>query len=380
MHTAQQTLQSIDWNFSNSPASTGIHSIHPYPAKFIPEIPYTLIKLFHPENALPVFDPFCGSGTALYVANELGLDAWGVDLHPIACLISRVKTTPIPFGFQSQINRVMIQAIHRMDDRGYQIPIIPRLDHWFKKEIQQALAALVEEINLEQEPDVRQALQLALSSIVVHVSNQESDTRYAAIEKQVTARDVFERFKLAASNISKLVSRQNDSLFQKRGKTTVINENTLTLSPDKLPTNIGLVITSPPYPNAYEYWLYHKYRMYWLGMDPIKVRELEIGARPHYFKKNHQDEHDFELQMSDCFRLLSQIMVPQAKACFVVGRSIIHGRTIDNAALLKRAAAPHGFEEIGIVERQILTTRKAFNPSNSKINNEHIVIFSLEGK
>jgi site-specific DNA-methyltransferase (cytosine-N4-specific) len=30
--------------------------------------------------------------------------------------------------------------------------------------------------------------------------------------------------------------------------------------------------------------LYHKYRMYWLGMDPIAVREHEIGARPHYFR------------------------------------------------------------------------------------------------
>ena len=43
-------------------------------------------------------------------------------------------------------------------------------------------------------------------------------------------------------------------------------------------------MTSPPYPNAYEYWLYHKYRMYWLGMDPIAVRQQEIGARPHYFR------------------------------------------------------------------------------------------------
>ena len=54
----------------------------------------------------------------------------------------------------------------------------------------------------------------------------------------------------------------------------------------------GRLVTSPPYPNAYEYWLYHKYRMYWLGFDPIPIRENEIGARPHYFKTNHQDETD----------------------------------------------------------------------------------------
>lgn len=29
-------LSSVDWNFSDAPANTGIHAIHPYPAKFIP--------------------------------------------------------------------------------------------------------------------------------------------------------------------------------------------------------------------------------------------------------------------------------------------------------------------------------------------------------
>ena len=74
------------------------------------------------------------------------------------------------------------------------------------------------------------------------------------------------------------------------------------------------------------------------GMDPIAVREAEIGARPHYFKVNHQTEHDFERQMGRLFRLLARVMRPGAYACFVVGRSIIHSREIDNASLLGRAA------------------------------------------
>src|SRR6185437_6981584 len=96
--------------------------------------------------------------------------------------------------------------------------------------------------------------------------------------------------------------------------------------------SLDSAVFSPPYPNAYEYWLYHKYRMYWLDHDPIAVREAEIGARPHYFKKNHQTEHDFERQMGDCFGLLARVMEPGSHACFVVGDSIIHGRLIDNAS------------------------------------------------
>ena len=114
-------------------------------------------------------------------------------------------------------------------------------------------------------------------------------------------------------------------------------------------------------------------------MDPIEVKNKEIGARPHYFKKNHQDERDFESQMTDCFALLSKVMIRKAKACFLVGRSIIHGRHIDNLAILDRAAGTHGFLLEASVERQIPNTRRAFNPSHGNISKEHVAIFSFEG-
>jgi site-specific DNA-methyltransferase (cytosine-N4-specific) len=120
--------------------------------------------------------------------------------------------------------------------------------------------------------------------------------------------------------------------------------------------------------------------MYWLGLDPIRVKQVEIGARPHYFKKDHQDESDFEDQMGKCFSLLSKVMLHRAKACFLVGRSIIHGRVIDNAKILERSAQRNGFTVEELIERRIPTTRKAFNPSNSKINREQLMVFSLEKK
>lgn len=138
---------------------------------------------------------------------------------------------------------------------------------------------------------------------------------------------------------------------------------------------VGLVVTSPPYPNAYEYWLYHKYRMYWLGMDPIAVRNREIGARPHYFKKNHQTETDFANQMSVLFSLLADLLLPGRYACFVVGRSVIHGRTIDNVALLAAAAASEGFNYVGSANRTIARNRKSFNLSHAGIEQETIVVF-----
>jgi site-specific DNA-methyltransferase (cytosine-N4-specific) len=374
-----QALLSTDWDFSDAPLNKGIHSIHPYPAKFIPQIPQRLIQLFHPGDSSIILDPFCGSGTTLVEAINSGLDAWGIDLNPIACLISRVKTTPLPPNLlDSCAKRIIIQAKKQLAANDIELPAIPNVNHWFKLDIQKALAILTKEINQTESLSIREALQVALSSIIVQVSNQDGDTRYAAVEKDVSIEDVLARFEKSVSTVSKAISSLSENLFRSLGNASVINRNILTITPEELPLNVGLVITSPPYPNAYEYWLYHKYRMYWLGMDPITVREHEIGARPHYFKKNHQDERDFERQMGNCFSLLSQVMIPGAKACFLVGRSIIHGRVIDNAALLQRAAQPHGFVMEGITERGIPATRKTFNPMHGGINQEHLIIFTLK--
>jgi site-specific DNA-methyltransferase (cytosine-N4-specific) len=377
MSQVLDALNSVDWDFGDAASSQNIHSIHPYPAKFIAQIPRGLIDLFHPGASTVVLDPFCGSGTTLVEAIDAGLDAIGIDLNPIACLISSVKTDPLAFDLGPLISDVVANAQRLFQAGPLTVPEIPRLDHWFKPDVQRALTAISGIIDKGADSAAKNALRLALSNIVVGVSNQESDTRYAAIEKNQLTELVFHRFERAARAINSAVWNFRTSLLRQVGKATVIRADVLKLKPADLPRKIGLVITSPPYPNAYEYWLYHKYRMYWLGFDPIPVRESEIGARPHYFKTNHQDETDFERQMSSCFNLLSHVMLPKAKACFLVGRSIIHGRMIDNVALLQRAAAPHGFAFEGSILRQIQLTRKAFNPKHSKINQEHIVVFSL---
>ena len=384
MDNQSEVLHSLDWDFKNTRSSNGINSIHPYPARFIPEIPRQLIELFHPHNSSVILDPFCGSGTTLVEAISLGFDAVGIDVNPLACLISRVKTTPLPSRFCQVSDQIVQKAMEHIEKGEVQIPSIPRLDHWFNINAQTALAALKYQISLVEMPSLKEVLQVAFSSIIVRVSNQESNTRYAAIEKNVTVEKVFQAFESAVSRIDQTASpfwNNLDRCFRKNmGKAIVLNRDILSMRPEDLPFNIGLVVTSPPYPNAYEYWLYHKYRMYWLDMNPRTVLKHEIGARAHYFKTNPQDEHDFEFQMTTVFDLLSHVMELGAKACFLVGRSIIHGRVIDNAALLQRAAQLNGFVLEGFTDRNICSTRKSFNPKHGNITKEAILVFSLRRK
>jgi site-specific DNA-methyltransferase (cytosine-N4-specific) len=363
----------VDWTFAGAATRTHTHGVHSYPAKFIPQIPRELISRLHPGDDSAVLDPFCGSGTTLVEAALAGKPAIGVDLSPLAVLMARVKTTPL----SAPLKPVAMDVLSRARLAIHPVPPIPRLDHWFLQPVQRALGSLVAEIADVGDPIARDALRVALSSIIVRVSNQESDTRYAAIRKQVSDSDVFDLFERAAESLGEALADTWGHPHAPIPRVRVLHRDVLDVSPTDLGVRVSLVITSTPYPNAYEYWLYHKYRMYWLGMDPIAVREREIGARPHYFRRNPQTEHDFERQMQTCFQLLAGAIRPGGFACFLVGRSIIHGRRVDNEAILTRAAVHAGFVLRERHGRTIPTTRKAFNPSHSTISEEGLLVFEL---
>lgn len=362
-------LKNIDWNFLNV-TQDALSNIHPYPARFIPDIPRALISVLGCEENCVVLDPFCGSGTTLIEAQRAGYEAVGVDLNPIACLISRVKTNRLPQEFLTISNQVYENS-KNIYDGCVEIPVIPNLDHWFKPDIQKALSSLLQQIELQTDELIKEALKLALSSIIVRVSNQESDTRYAAIDNNYRASDVFDAFWSACKKINESKSNQNI----RRNSVNIINRDILKVSEKDVGKKVGLVITSPPYPNAYEYWLYHKYRMWWLGFDPIEVRTYEIGARPHYQKKNGQTAEDFRRQMSCVFDLLQEVLVIGGHICFVVGRSVIKGQMVDNAKLICEVAKEHKLVTVANIEREIASTKKSFNLKYGKIKTENILIF-----
>ena len=361
-----QCLAEVEWDFSDFVADNRLDSIHPYPAKFISAIPGTLLDALSLPPDTVVLDPFCGSGTTLVECQRRGIPSVGIDLNPIACLIARVKTSPKPKGLRQAVSET-VECAKLM--QANKIPLIPRLDHWFNNEAQIALTALSNAIE-QSDPVFRDVLRLALSSIVVRVSNQESDTRYAAIEKKVTVEKVFNEYVRAATRIINALNERDYSFVPAK----VFQADTLTFQADDLRGKVGMIITSPPYPNAYEYWLYHKYRMYWLGFDPIQIKDKEIGARAHFFKSNPHTAEDFALQMKKTFHLIRQVLTRNGYVCFVIGRSRIHGKIVDNASIVEEAADFAGFEKIFSTQRTLSAKRKSFNLSHANIKTENIIV------
>lgn len=357
-------LQQIEWAFSDA-TNDPLHSIHPYPAKFIPELPHTLISLCMQDKDSYILDPFCGSGVTLVEAQRMGYKSIGVDLNPIACLISRTKTKSLGNDFLQVCEDIVSKCTNSESTPIY--CDFKNREHWFTQEIYDALAELKGGIAQYEESEYFDALNFCFSSIIVKVSNQDSDTRYAYKDKNKHKEDVLKYFLQSAKKLSKCKNSPST-------ESQVINSNVLTLTEDQIPNNIGLVVTSPPYPCAYEYWLYHKFRMYWLGFNPQEVKEQEIGTRSLYFKKSKYEGYDFAEQMEQLLRFLYPKCNQGAYLCFIQGRSKIHGQIYNNDEIIADIAKELGFTHIQTIEREIKSSHKSFNLSHARIQKEYIVI------
>lgn len=364
-----------DWDFPTSKRRPG--DIHPYPARFIPELPALALQVLRPSG--PVLDPFCGSGTTLVEALRSGRPGIGVDINPIACVMSRVKTTPWR-PLDSLLLEKHVQSLVGHAARGDAAVLaelsidIPRVDHWFKGWAQKLLAGAVGYIReIDPSDPWRDRLALAVSASTVRISRQDSDTRYAAVPKSLEREDALQIVEESLRRIGAWCS--TNCIAAEQSIAEVVHGDAR-----KIPLGDGVAaaaIFSPPYPNAYEYWLYHKYRMYWLGFDPIQVRCSEIGARPYYSGSGTLTADDFQREMSQVFSEVHRLLLPRAAAIVVVGDSIIRGEPMDNSEVLTIAADAGGFDLLASRFRLIRRTSSSFNRRHSRARDgEHVLLFS----
>jgi DNA modification methylase len=391
-HSSAAHLRHADFDFNGSETGYLTHGLHPYPAKFIPQIPDTLIRELSSEGDT-VADVFCGSGTTLVEALILNRNAIGFDANPLACLITKAKTTRFAPGDKALLLSVIAKAEEHADSitnagktlfhsSGAFISAAPRpigetLDFWFEPFVVEELAEILAWCKALPTESAQTVALVAFSSIIVIASKQDSDTRYVRREKNAAPGETMARFARALKSAINAVEEFSGRLRPDL-RCDVIHANILEQPASPA---FDLMVCSPPYPNAFSYHLYHMTRMVWLGMDQPKFKRQEIGSHRKYSAKgpNGATAQTFQAEMRTILAWLRGRLKAGGFACFVVGDSTIRSERINNADLIAAAGNCEGFSEVARPSRILQTTKKAFNPVIGKIKDEKILILQNSG-
>ena len=104
-------LKEIDWDFPTAGSQSLFSSLHWHPCRYPSQVPAVLIGALT-SSGETVLDPFLGSGTTSVEAQRLGRRSIGVELNPIAALISRAKTINKPASrFVRMTSRIKLGAL-----------------------------------------------------------------------------------------------------------------------------------------------------------------------------------------------------------------------------------------------------------------------------
>jgi DNA modification methylase len=356
------------------------HNFHTYPAKYIPQIPRYFIEKFTNEGDW-IYEPFLGCGTTLVECKLLNRNGIGIDSNPIATLVSNSKTQKLTNKEILKIKKFIVDIeviIFKHDTKFHDnhsslnTTKFDNKDHWFQENVQIEISFLKSSIKKIKNDSILDFLNVCLSSIIVEVSNQESDTRYASKNKDIQNFKTLEVFvkkcKMMIDRISQYSELTSDSKVE-----------IYTQSSESVPfiknESIDLVVTSPPYANTYDYYLYHKSRMNWLDYDYKSVQKVEIGSRDKHSSKKLEIDN-FLSSLDRCFGEVCRVLKKGKYAVIVIGDSVIRGEFYNAMDFTERIFNKYNLKLVDSSSTNLKETTRMFNPKfTNSLKSEHILIF-----
>lgn len=418
-----------DFNF----ADRVTHLIHTYPAKLLMHIPHFFLSnstLSKPGDT--VLDPFSGSGTVLLESIIAGRRAYGVDINPLARLVSKVKTQPIPSKRLKLAIRSLLRRIPKTPRTN--TPDVVNLEYWFPQQTIDKLQCLLEAIRKTRNTDVKDFFLVTFSQCLKKVSyadprisvpvrlrsNQYDKTHYLhdkVIEhlSELDSVDVISVFSRALETNFKRLLKLN-SIITNTNYAQVICSDASKLNfefsnngcrNDSIPDNsIQLIITSPPYPGAQKYIRASTFSLGWLGLcsssNLMDLKRKVIGREE--FRKNEYCEKiitgdsdadyligkiyeknkkcaaiasSYILEMKNVLKEQYRVLKKGGYFVLVAANNRICGENFRTQEYLRRVSKDLGFvEQLLLIDdirsRGLMTKR---NATANIISREYIVVF-----
>ncbi|MCD6247692.1 MAG: site-specific DNA-methyltransferase [Candidatus Diapherotrites archaeon] len=388
--------EDASWSFENlsrKETSYATHGYHRYPAKFIPQLARRCIEDYSTEGEI-VCDPFMGCGTTLVEALISGRKAVGVDINPVAWLITKAKAVPIePEKLKKEINKILSDISAFIEFKKNKIkplkeidiePTIPdneRIKYWFPHDyIREELGIILGRINRIEDLEIRNFCLCAFSQILKNCSVWLMKSVKPTRDLKKKPADPFQAFK---KHINYMV-RGNEELFKlmpehvKRSldKYLIAERRDARDLPCKS-NSVSLIVTSPPYVTSYEYADLHQLTALWLGYtknviefregfigsiykrtaiyDGIKseIAKKEIKELEKKSKREAEAVRNYFFEMQQCFEEMHRILKHGGKACIVIGNTELKKVKILNAEVFVEIMLNIGFGIHKIIKRRI---------------------------
>ena len=324
------------------------HSFHEYKGRFYPQLAKAFMNYAGLKNGDIVLDPFCGSGTTLVESLLFGVNAIGIDINPLAYILTKAKIKSL---FLKHENLTFIKEIFDNIQNNFEwIDIklenynnnldIEYLKKWFPENNLKKII-LVQNI-IQQLPDEAHQLfaKVILSDLLKEFSFQEPKQLRVRRRSDIPHQNLLETFKKNLSNqIENLKNFQSLNLFVLNSKIENYLGDVRTLMNDtNLQENsIDAVITSPPYGTALPYMDTDRLSLFAFGLTDRKTfREIEetlIGNRE--ITKPQRLQLDKELEMNFKKSILPNNIIELLKKIYLLNKNSNVGfRRKNTAALL----------------------------------------------
>lgn len=257
------------------------HGFHAYPGRMHPDIAEKVLEAFPPK--VRVLDPFVGSGTVAVEAVRRGIAFTGVDVSRVALEIAWVRTR---IWVPDRCRRIEAAGIRiektARSHREETFPVPPwsaGVREWFHPQPLGEIGLVKVLIDEEKDEEVRRVLTCVLSSLLVKLSRQVSDS-VTVIDESIRPwprGTVFRFFREKCAELTKGLLLLSSDLHKRSVKPVEPEFHLGDARTFAMPA-ADLVLTSPPYPGTYDYFAHHSLRFALYGGREAAEKE-EIGSR-----------------------------------------------------------------------------------------------------
>ena len=265
----------------------------------------SLVKHFIKEyggNGKRILDPFAGAGTALFTAQEMGWQSFGIELLPVGIFAMKARQVATN-GLVEETQHYIKSFLHALQTSPdiYEKKIGTHINHIaitkdaFSEETERKLNLFLDFCNFINDEQIRTLLRFAAFSVLEEISYTRKDGQYLRWDYR-SGRNLsgkpFDKgtiYSFEEALLRKLDQITTDTstddnrlLFdvakeQKKPPSfpiTVIEGSSLSELPKLEDGYFDFIITSPPYCNRYDYTRTYALELVYLGLDHQQIREL----------------------------------------------------------------------------------------------------------